>query len=152
MDLNSNVEIVIRPIEARDAPEVSLLVQQLGYERSLESVLAWIETIKSAALPQSAFVACIGVEIIGWIEISLEHRLQTPTFALIGGLVVKDGARGRGIGRLLCERAELWSWQQGVSVVRVTSRSNRSDAHRFYLRDGYCEVKTSIVFEKRRPV
>jgi hypothetical protein len=31
----------------------------------------------------------------------------------------------------------------------VTSLSTREDAHRFYLRDGYSEVKMSRVFEKR---
>jgi len=36
----------------------------------------------------------------------------------------------------------------GIAKVRVTSRSVRLDAHRFYQRDGYVEIKTSKVFEK----
>jgi GNAT superfamily N-acetyltransferase len=67
---------------------------------------------------------------------------------MIGGLVVKQGVRGQRIGKRLCEEAEAWSRERGVSVVRVTSRSTRDDAHRFYLRDGYTDVKTSRVFEK----
>jgi hypothetical protein len=54
------------------------------------------------------------------------------------------------IGRRLCEQAEAWSWEQGLETLRVTSRSTRLDAHRFYLRDGYSEVKMSHVFEKKR--
>ena len=38
--------------------------------------------------------------------------------------------------------------RQGIAIVRVTSRSTRADAHRFYLRDGYTEIKMSKVFEK----
>ena len=68
---------------------------------------------------------------------------------LIGGLVVQDGLGGLWISSRLCEEAEAWTRAQGISVLRVTSRSTRSDAHRFNLRDGYTEVKTSKIFEKR---
>lgn len=148
---SNNNDLLIRSIEARDAHEVSLLIEQLGYQRAADGVLAWIERINLDPTSQIAFVACLRNEVIGWIEISIERRLQTPPFALIGGLVIKDEVRGRGIGRELCQHAEAWSWNQGVDTLRVTSRSTRPDAHRFYLRDGYREVKTSLVFEKKRP-
>jgi GNAT superfamily N-acetyltransferase len=153
MDSSDNeTELVVRPIEARDAAEVCLLVEQLGYARSPEAILEWIERVAADTRSQGAYVACVGEEIVGWIEISLEQRLQTAPFALIGGLVVKDGFRGRAIGKRLCEVAESWAWKRGVEAIRVTSRSTREDAHRFYLRDGYKVVKTSLVFEKKRPV
>lgn len=100
---------------------------------------------------QIAFVACIEEQVIGWIEISIEHRLQSPPFALIGGLVVKDGYRNHRIGLRLCEYAEAWTWKRGLATLRVTSRSTRTDAHRFYLKNGYSLTKTSQIFEKRRP-
>jgi hypothetical protein len=43
---------------------------------------------------------------------------------------------------------EEWSRVKGLAVVRVTSRSTREAAHRFYLREGYRQTKTSAVFEK----
>jgi GNAT superfamily N-acetyltransferase len=141
--------ITIRTIEAGDAEEVSLLIGQLGYERSREAVRGWIEELGSRAHNQAAFVACLGAEVVGWIEVSLERRLQAPAFALIGGLVVREGTRGLGIGRRLCRQAELWSRDCGVATLRVTSRSTRPEAHRFYLGDGYRQVKTSLVFEKK---
>jgi len=145
------VEVVVRPMEPRDAQQVSLLSEQLGYPRAPEEILGWIEQLRTDRGNQAAFVACLSSEIAGWIEVSIEHRLQSPPSALIGGLVVKDGLRGRGIGRRLCEQAEAWSWQQKVSRLRVTSRSTRPEAHRFYVRDGYRTVKTSLVFEKNAP-
>ncbi len=140
----------IRAMELCDAEGVSTLTTQLGYSRPAEGVRDWLERLRRDAPPQAAFVACEGSEVIGWIEISIEHRLQSPPFALIGGLVVKDGARSRGVGRALCARAEAWAWEQDIDTVRVTSRNTRADAHRFYLRDGYTELKTSLVFEKSR--
>jgi predicted N-acetyltransferase YhbS len=143
-------ELVIRLVEQRDAPEVSLLIEQLGYQRSQDEVSRWVAALAADSERQTAFVACIRDEVVGWIEASIERRLQSPSFALIGGLVVKESVRGNGIGQRLCEAAETWSWERHVSTVRVTSRSTRLDAYRFYERNGYQAVKTSQVFEKKR--
>jgi len=145
----SESELSLRQIEPRDAPAVSLLTQQLGYSRTVQQILEWIASVNSGQ--QAAFVACIGGSVTGWIEVSIERRLQAAPFALIGGLVVAEEFRGRGIGRELCRRAENWAWQHGIQRVRVTSRSTRLDAHRFYLGDGFQLVKTSLVFEKECP-
>jgi len=141
--------VSVRKMETGDAEVVAGLIVQLGYARSVDEVVGWIEGLEPER--GAAFVACLGDEVVGWIEVSTQVHLQYEPYALIGGLVVNDEVRGRGIGRLLCERAEAWAWEQGVGAMRVTSRSTRPDAHRFYLRDGYETVKTSVVFEKKRP-
>ena len=138
-------------MEPRDAPEVRDLIEQLGYERSLDEVRNWIESMGDYEAVQTALVACFGSKLIGWIEASVVRHLQSAPFSLIGGLVVKDGFRGQGVGLQLCQQVETWSWNHGVSVVRVTSRSTRPDAHRFYARNGYLPTKISHVFEKIRP-
>ena len=143
--------IAIRPIERRDAAEVCDLVQQLGYERPFEDVAGWIESLGKHAQNQAAFVAELDNHVIGWIEISIQHRLQSARYALVGGLVVKEGFRNQRVGLKLCERAEAWSWAAGVAFVRVTSRSTRLDAHRFYENNGYRLTKVSHLFEKNRP-
>ena len=141
----------IRAIEPRDAGAVSVLAEQLGYRRSSPEIKTWIETLPSRAENQAAFVACIGEEIVGWIEVSIQHHIQSAPHALIGGLVVKDGHRNRQIGLRLCEHVETWTWQHGLHVLRVTSRSTRLDAHRFYERNSYQLTKLSHVYEKSRP-
>lgn len=147
MSAENQLPFTIRAIETRDADTVADLVSQLGYRRSAPEIALWIECVNGSA-QQTALVACLGDEVVGWIEVSIEHRLQSAPFALIGGLVVADGVRGQGIGRLLCQSAEDWARGRGLDKLRVTSRSTRTDAHRFYLRDGYEAVKTSMVFEK----
>jgi GNAT superfamily N-acetyltransferase len=148
---DNDLPLTLRKIEPRDAPDVALLIRQLGYDRPVEEVLRWIEEPHSNGHSQTAFVACVGQEVAGWIEVSIQHRLQTQPFALIGGLVVKEGMRGRGIGQRLCKCAESWCWELDAKAIRVTSRNTRVDSHRFYERDGYRRVKTSLVFEKERP-
>jgi GNAT superfamily N-acetyltransferase len=144
-------DLTLREMRPDDASEVSVLTAQLGYDRSPGEIRAWIESLGRDGRPQAAFVACMGEKIVGWIEVAIERRLQTAPFAFIGGLVVKDGTRGRGIGRRLCARAEAWAWEREVDTLQLTSRSTRLDAHRFYVRDGYRVIKSSLVFEKTRP-
>lgn len=140
--------LTLRRVAPEDAAAVAELNGQLGYPALVEEVRARIEALASRSAEQAVFIACFGDEVVGWVDVALSFHLQSPAYALIGGLVVKEGRRGLGIGRRLCEEAETWSREKGVLRVRVTSRSTRVDAHRFYLRDGYDEVKTSRVFEK----
>ena len=139
---------VIRPIAVEDAEAVAELVLQLGYERTPAQIADWIAALAGREHEQQAFVACVGNEVVGWIEVAVVRHLQNEPFALIGGLVVKEGYRDGGVGRRLCEEAERWAHEQGSRVMRVTSRSTRERAHAFYLRDGYIQVKMSCVFEK----
>jgi GNAT superfamily N-acetyltransferase len=137
----------VRPMTLGDAAAVAELVGQLSYLRTVDEVAKWIAGVQPET--QAAFVACVGNEVVGWIEVSMERRLQYAPYALIGGLVVREGMRSLGIGRRLCEEAESWGAQKGASTIRVTSRSTREAAHRFYLRDGYELVKMSMVFTKQ---
>jgi GNAT superfamily N-acetyltransferase len=145
--MSDGLEVNIRRIREQDASAVAELVTQLGYQRTPEQVRRWVLDLDSRP-GQTAFVGEMNGEVVAWIDVSLEHHLQSELSGLIGGLVVKDGLRSSGIGRLLCQRAEDWSRQQGAKKVRVTSRSTREAAHRFYLRDGYRQTKISMVFEK----
>jgi GNAT superfamily N-acetyltransferase len=69
-------------------------------------------------------------------------------FVVIAGLVVDRGRRQQGIGRLLMAEAERWAREQGCSIVRLWSSKGRADAHAFYRRLGYADVKTQHAFAK----
>jgi GNAT superfamily N-acetyltransferase len=140
--------LTIRHVALEDAAAVAELSVQLGYPATAGEIEGRIAGLGSCRAPQAVFVACLGAEIVGWIDVALSFDLQTPPYALIGGLVVKDGVRRLRIGKRLCDEAEAWSRAQGVGVLRVTSRSTRADAHRFYLREGFRDIKMSRVFEK----
>lgn len=139
---------LVRVISREDAVAVAELSGQLGYEVSPDMVAEQVESLSSRTGNQVAFVACVGTDVVGWIEAAITHHLQSAPYSLIGGLVVREGMRGMGVGKRLCAEVEEWTREKGIAVVRVTSRSSREDAHRFYLRDGYKRIKTSAVFEK----
>lgn len=143
-------QLTIRRVEANDAEAVAALSGQLGYGATPEEMRRRIAKLADCEENQAVFVACMTEDgrVIGWIDVAITYHLQSEPFVLIGGLVVQLGVRSLGVGKRLCEEAEAWTRTKGISIIRVTSRSTRPDAHRFYLRDGYTEIKTSKVFEK----
>jgi GNAT superfamily N-acetyltransferase len=138
----------VRVIALEDAAAVAELTVQLGYEASEAELKERIAALLLNAQNQIALVACVDGDVVGWIEASIVRRLQSEPHTLIGGLVVKDGMRGLGMGKRLCAEVEAWTKNKGLMALRVTSRSTREGAHRFYLREGYRQTKTSAVFEK----
>jgi GNAT superfamily N-acetyltransferase len=146
---SNEAPVIIRPVNRGDAPALLGLISQLGYDQPLDAIQHHIEELDLLAGTHVVFVACFEAAIIAWIEASIERHLQSPPFALIGGLVVDHAHRGRNIGKRLCEEFEQWAALHGLDTVRVTSRSTRERAHQFYVRDGYRQVKVSLVFEKR---
>jgi GNAT superfamily N-acetyltransferase len=147
-DTNPATKIEIRRLQPEDAEAAAVLSEQLGYPVSPAELRKRIARLAGWEEVRSVFAACLGAELVGWIEVEVTHHLAVAPFVHIAGLVVKDGFRGYGIGKRLCEQAEAWTRSLGIATVRVTSRSIRLNAHRFYQRDGYVEIKTSKVFEK----
>ena len=78
----------------------------------------------------------------------ITEYVEADAFVVIGGLVVDREYRKQGIGRRLLVRAEEWAAQHGCSVVRLTSNVKRIDAHAFYERVGYTNLKTQYSFAK----
>jgi GNAT superfamily N-acetyltransferase len=146
----NNSDVSIRRLMADDAEAAAELSNQLGYPCAAEDLRERIDEMSRAA-DRVAFAAVVVGEngqIVGWIDAAIERHLQSPASAVIGGLVVREDMRGLGVGRRLCLEVEDWARSKSVPIVRVRSQIKREDAHRFYLRDGYRHVKTSLVFEK----
>ncbi|MGB9593658.1 MAG: GNAT family N-acetyltransferase, partial [Anaerolineae bacterium] len=97
----------------------------------------------------AVFVAEAEGVVVGWVHVYAVATLESPAHAEIGGLVVDEAHRGRGIGRALMERAEAWARGMGLHTVRLRSNVIRAEAHAFYERIGYAPVKTQKVFAKR---
>jgi len=143
----NSLQLSIRRLMIGDAEEAAELSSQLGYPSSPDDIRERIEE-RARATDSIALAALLNGQIVGWIDASIERHLQSPANAVIGGLVVRDGTRGLGIGKRLCLEIEQWARDRSVPVLRVRSQIIREDAHRFYLREGYTKVKTSVVFEK----
>ncbi|MEO8725428.1 MAG: GNAT family N-acetyltransferase [Acidobacteriaceae bacterium] len=144
---NNTLPLTIRALSPADAAAVANLSAQLGYPAPHDTIRQRIEDL-STSPDHALFAACLGADPVGWIEVSISRHLQSAPCALIGGLVVSQEVRSRGIGKRLCLAAENWARNQGLALLRVRSQIAREQAHKFYLREGFRQTKVSAVFEK----
>ena len=140
------MDLQTREITLSDASAAGELSGDLGYPASPEVMQ---QRIASLSADHVVYVACLDGEVVGWIDVSLTHHLQSDPRAEIGGLVVSSKVRSRGIGRVLVASAEQWALERGLNSVVVRSQIAREAAHNFYLREGYARTKTSAVFTKQ---
>jgi len=140
------MDLQTREITLSDASAAAELSGELGYPVSPEVMQ---QRIASLSADHVVYVACLDGEVVGWIDVSLTHHLQSDPRAEIGGLVVSSKVRSRGIGRVLVASAEQWALERGLNSVVVRSQIAREAAHNFYLREGYARTKTSAVFTKQ---
>ncbi len=127
----------IRVAVSADAGEIAELGNQLGYDLGTPETAERIRRVL-ARNDQLVFVAEVNRVIVGWVH----------AFVLIGGLVVDKNHRRQGIAGMLMASAEQWARERGCFVVRLTSSSTRTAAHRFYERIGYEHIKTQYAFVK----
>lgn len=142
------VDIEIRTALPEDAPAVADLAGQFGYPSAVEEVAERLALVRTAP-DHAVWVACrADDEVVGWVHAFLAVRIESPLFAELGGLVVAQEQRGKGIGKRLLAAVERWAAEQGVAKLRVRSRSSRTGAHLFYARLGFVLTKEQSVFDK----
>lgn len=139
--------ITIRGSELNDLPKLTNLCVELGYPAREDQVLKRLKKLLKSS-SETVLVAVEQTEVIGWIHIFISFRLESDPFPEIGGLVVSSKYRSIGIGKLLVNAAEKWALEKGFTKIRVRSRLERTEAKRFYEREGYQVKKSQNVFEK----
>ena len=143
----SEMKIIIRTAETKDSVRLASLSAQLGYPVDSKKMDGRLEKILKHP-DNIVLVACEADCCVGWIQLSFNLRVESEPFAEITGLVVDEGMRSRGVGKLLVEEAERRTKEKGISKIRVRSNVIRNEAHRFYLNLGYTVEKEQKVFGK----
>ena len=127
----------IRDAELNDAPELAVLMCELGYETKRTEMETRLKLILSNPAYKT-FVAIMDGCVCGMIGTltypSYEHN--DPSGRILA-LVTLSAARRRGIGRALIATAEKDFAQRGIRRVALDTRLSREDAHNFYELLGY---------------
>jgi GNAT superfamily N-acetyltransferase len=145
---DSDEVIEIRTATEVDVHRLAMLCEQLGYPSTPAQVRQRLDEVQQNE-DQAVFVAeKVGGQVVGWVQVFGRQLLVVDRHAELGGLVVDEGHRGRGVGARLMERAEHWARARGCETLYVRSNVVREDAHRFYEVIGYNQIKTSRVFLK----
>jgi ribosomal protein S18 acetylase RimI-like enzyme len=144
---------MMSPLEIREAlpTDVAALAElsgQLGYPSSVQEISGRLERILGSGEHLVLTAIRPDGSVVGWIHVFIALRVESDGFAEIGGLVVTEELRGRGVGRSLLRAAEKWVADQETRKLRVRTRSTRDDARAFYERLGFCHTKQQHVYDK----
>jgi len=138
----------IRSATMDDSSALADLSTQLGYPTSPIQSANRLGVILDSN-EHAILVACLADgTVVGWVHVFLALRVESDPFAEIGGFVVTEEFRSRGIGRCLLAAVEEWVIQRGITRLRIRSRSNRVDTHTFFERLGFSKSKQQHVFDK----
>lgn len=137
----------VRPATPADAASIAAISHEFGYEPSAADVsLSLVDLLTRD--DHAVFVAHEDATVLGWGHARINRQLESPRYAEIAGLVVTRGSRSQGIGAAIVAAIETWARARGEMNLRVRSNVVRERAHRFYLRQGYAELKQQKTFIK----
>lgn len=138
---------MIRRAMIADAKEIARLCLQLGNQIRVEQVEDRLEKINQEK-DSILFLYEMDNTICGWVHVFGKCIIQLE-YAEIGGLVVDTEYRGKGIGKYLMQKAQVWALEKGYSEVRLRSGGHRKEAHAFYKSIGYGNIKWQEVFSRK---
>ncbi|MDI6769092.1 MAG: GNAT family N-acetyltransferase [Anaerolineales bacterium] len=138
----------IRPAAESDAVAIADLCNQLGYLSTPEDVTRRLRQMQGFD-HNALFVAEVDGRVAGWIHVIAFSLPEMDLHTEIGGLVVDEAYRSRGVGHLLVARAEAWAREHECSEIRVRCNVIRTWAHNFYECIGYENIKSQHTFRKQ---
>jgi GNAT superfamily N-acetyltransferase len=139
------MDISARQMSSEDAAVVAALSRQLGYPLSSQQILENINAVRRSK-DHCAFVAIYESRVVGWIGLAQAIMIESMPFCEINGLVIDENHRGKGIGKLLVEKAKQWAKEKGNETLRLRCNVKRIEAHEFYRRLGFKETKQQTAF------
>ncbi len=148
MQAENKPQILIRSARSGDAQWIAVLCNLLGYPTSEQEVQKRLELLGNDE-EHVVYVAYLPDEpVIGWVHVHVLKSLVVSSVAILGGLIVNQNYRGRGVGRLLMQHAEQWAKEHNCDTIQVRSNIVRQEAHRFYEKVGYTPFKTQLALQK----
>ncbi|MEK4343480.1 GNAT family N-acetyltransferase [Paenibacillus sp. FSL P4-0184] len=131
---------MIREAKVEDWKNISELLEQLGYpeteafmQEKIEKLVLHPDEELLVFEEDHKVVACISMHYIPQLGL-------TGDTAIISYLVVSNAIRSKGIGRMLEEYCTDLARKRNCDRIQVHCHSRRTDAHRFYARQGFNEA------------
>ncbi|MCS4238189.1 N-acetylglutamate synthase-like GNAT family acetyltransferase [Myroides gitamensis] len=135
----------IRTMEEKDAAVVADLLKQLGYPDTLDFLPAKIVNMRQESR-EKLLVVEEQDQVIGLISLSLIPQLALRgDFMRISYFAVDAETRSKGIGKQVEDYVAALARQMGCDRIELHCHSRRTQAHDFYLRQGYEEVPKYFV-------
>ena len=138
----------IRNATINDSSDISELSKELGYPTSELEIRERLNSILNSN-NHIVYVAFLSNgQVIAWIHIFEAQRLESGAFAEIGGFIVSEIFRNKGVGKKLLKVAEEWTQLKSLPKLRVRSKIEREDTKKIYSNMGFSVSKKQRVFDK----
>jgi N-acetylglutamate synthase-like GNAT family acetyltransferase len=138
--------IIFRKAINEDIKALRDLLKALGYDVDESTLSHRIDAIRNQG--GEVLVASKNGRTVGCVNTIIDIRLAEGLTGELVSLVVSVEYRGEGIGKGLVSKAESWLKAKGCNTIRVRANAVRKEAHRFYLKLGFKEIKTQKIFAK----
>ncbi len=133
--------MAIRNAWIADCEVIRELLNQLGYSQPVEIIKEKLDKLISNP-EDEVYVYEENNTVLGFITAHFSVQLAFEgDFCEIGYLVVDENVRSKGVGKQLEEYVTQVAQRKGCSRIMVFSMSYRTDAHRFYERQGYHQIE-----------
>ena len=137
--------MAIRNADSGDINSIVLLLNQLGYPDTGKFMEAKFQRMISHA-DEELILYEENSEVLAVMSIHFIPQLALEgDFARISYFSVDSGARSKGIGNLLEEFCSRIATARNCDRIEVHCNERRTDAHRFYYRQGYKEVPKYLI-------
>jgi GNAT superfamily N-acetyltransferase len=143
----SDTRARVRPASPADAEALADLCGELGYPSTTAQVRDRLCLLDDPE--RTLLVAEAGESIAGFIDVHVQRVVEEDPYAEVGGLVVRAGHRGKGLGAALLAAAADWGRRRGLGVMWIRANLARDGVHDFYPAVGCRRVKDQRVYEYR---
>jgi len=116
------------------------------HQHSIEEAITDTQADSLVLVAEDAQGARLGFIHLTRSEDFFTHEPQ----GYIADLAVSDDAEGKGVGRMLIERAEAWARAQGYRILALDVFAMNTHARSFYQCLGYVEETLKLIKELLR--
>lgn len=143
-DLQTSI-MSIRKATLADSTKIQDLLKQMDYPDTENFILKKLEILLSHS-DAVLFVYEEANEVLAFISIHFIPQLALEgDFARISYFAVDETARSKGIGKEMEAHCVALAQERNCDRIELHSHSRRTEAHRFYNRQGYTEVPKYLV-------
>ncbi len=138
----------VRPARPDDLPALLSLYAQLGgadvpfAPGAAEAALAALLAFPGATLLVAEHDGSVSGTVTVIVVPNLTHGAQP--WAQLENMVVDATVRSTGVGHALMAEALRTAREAGCYKVQLQSRNERTDAHRFYAREGFTDASAGF--------
>jgi GNAT superfamily N-acetyltransferase len=135
----------IRKAELKDASAIRILMEQLGYPTEEGFIAKRLNDLYKLS-DHCDLVYELEGKVLGFLSLHFIPQIAFEVdYAVISYFVVDDDSRSLGIGKALEEYCTALAIERKCKRIMVHSNARRTDAHRFYLRQGFVEYPKDFV-------